>query len=1116
MSSVTSKLQITDDLVWAYHGLLLAEIAKMRGIAMPLVPVKMGGSDHVYITGVPIASGFAKPEAALSIEEALLAAMMGLAIKQDPSVLDQGRPINLSSVSPGDAAKAIKELLDLGFLVIVHENICNSARTQHNFAVSLARTELSKFNNIKSIISNIRKILGDNICLKTYHGEMLRLSANASSLPDRYTVSDITLLPVLIEPKPGQQTSSTLPSSLDKFIKKTCNTLARDIIDSLKNALNNAGYTQLNTYQYKFLENYFSAKIQNNNVDAVLAAPTGGGKTIAFIIAVLAEVLAEKCRRGLRKAFIVYPRKTLEREQVENLATIVYYLNRELEKHGLGRLKIRILLRDGSSPGSGNRISLPSSPENIREITIRNIGSVKHWLDQQGFYHSEVNGSEGIVFDSVDDLPVHGTNRRISELTDIVVTNYYMLFQSAVRRAGTTSTAGARHYWFDSMAVKPLLLVMDEAHMVFGSRNAAMIQAYMLEVVHNLNLKPTVILSSATLLERKIVGNNTHLANIAGIVAGSSTNKGSRPEEAIEKLTGFRTNNTVYVDYYQEAWRNPEKLKLTVWGILYPSAVRKPLTALNEILVSLLHSSAALRGRAKGVIPAKVVAFIEYKTTLTRDLSNFLVNRTILEAGDVHDRVLLVETFAKHASMAGIQNSVIKTLHRNKAILEIRNPFINSFSSTGDFWQSIWVQPLGGFHALSPYLDPNLLNNINSMIRNIKDPEQLIENIIAAQSSWTGQHNSPWLVSLLRQAVALKQYAPWLGPRSLQKYDRNYKGPHLIVFHHGGFTGNSRAIADRLVSTGNPLLILATSTLEVGLNIPGVTATVLYILPREPGRALQMVGRSGREKTTLLTSMGIAVLRHNSWEIPKRFENEAVRYFLEVWSPPQPELSKDPFLLARLCATIGDDKCSRYSSLNPPISRGILDMAKIMLSARKYVLNLAKNINIKYNIKDICEFIFKNSFFNKISNNYNAYFTLRYGASTISPSLEILFDILIRLIEDCNKDPERFTAWNELYVIVRSLIAILEEIIDNYSNLKNIAHEILQEIYFGPSSSKGDRFSLYQLSMLGLAYMEIEIYKIFNNKYDIIDIFNNIIYPQPFSGPGLNDPETLSGNVIVL
>jgi hypothetical protein len=85
----------------------------------------------------------------------------------------------------------------------------------------------------------------------------------------------------------------------------------------------------------------------------VLTAPTSGGKTYAFLIPALVMVLQDKLKEkngNSIKVLLVYPRKSLERDQFNKILAILYKLNQYFKNFGLKDVKITIGIDDGGTP----------------------------------------------------------------------------------------------------------------------------------------------------------------------------------------------------------------------------------------------------------------------------------------------------------------------------------------------------------------------------------------------------------------------------------------------------------------------------------------------------------------------------------------------------------------------------------------------------------------------------------------------------------------------------------------------------------------------------------------------------------------------------------------------
>ena len=95
------------------------------------------------------------------------------------------------------------------------------------------------------------------------------------------------------------------------------------------------------------------ALLKGNKKAYILTAPTSGGKTYAFLIPILAKIVEAKLRGEQErrvKALIVYPRKALERDQLNKIIAILYRINYYF-KHIRGLdTRITIGIDDGETP----------------------------------------------------------------------------------------------------------------------------------------------------------------------------------------------------------------------------------------------------------------------------------------------------------------------------------------------------------------------------------------------------------------------------------------------------------------------------------------------------------------------------------------------------------------------------------------------------------------------------------------------------------------------------------------------------------------------------------------------------------------------------------------------
>jgi hypothetical protein len=950
--------------VFVYQSLLLAEWGLMRH-KNPLLQVGIT-SDGTLIIGAASSLGFGHDASrAMSVDIMVFAVLRGLiwASGGHPFTANKPRRVNLKTLvmtarkvleegveggTLGDIVYAIlREFIEKGLLLPVVRNKqigypecpdinidpSRDPLTSQALASGILRelnsrlTEDSKLTpgSFKDIVGRVRsKFMREigglpsdsiDICFKTLHGEIARLAEVAKSLPDRYSVTGVHLLPVLVELRnpPASGDGVLLPGEVRGYLRSACPGMGVSLADALETALYRAGYRGLNLYQLKWLSKYFDGKELLARRDGLLTAPTGAGKTLAFMIAALVEVLASRCRGESRPVVLVYPRKTLEKEQLETLLRIVDAFNREIQRRGLKLRPVTILVRDGHSPTvpgapSGARAKrevMPQCPNRspLRGITLQGGRQATHCVEAGGgglIYRSDPPWIMDIYPPNMS-IRANNTGQHPYEAADIIVTNYSMVLKSLMDDASERSKGSEK--MLASRITHSILLVMDEAHLYMGMEASALPQLISILLQKLSGERPSIIVSSATLAGgrfRELLG-KTDTVNILAFAPARDPVQDAH--SIFKTATSLDPVGLVYVDYYSITARSSSSMetppRLRLWVLVRPSLLLKPQTAFLEFLVNLLHVTAALRGTG-GVGDAKSLAFVEYKRSLVTSAENF-VRRQILESGDVYDKVLLTDIFPNplRANRSMAQKAILDVLKNAQGTLlevladegGVTPPFRPYFNQ---------------YHTLYPYLSLGAIREFRRFRFHTsnRSHSDVIERWVRRRSRWLGGTSNSWLERLLDQAEALMHHRPFAG--DYHGYLSNYSGAHLVLVHHGDVEPRLRV--DELLASGwqgaTPLLIMATSTLEVGLNIPGIIATVHYILPGSAGRVIQESGRAGRDLETLLTSMGIAVLRPNAWETPKLIEREAILYFLIPEDPIASIATQDPVALARLCLTL--------------------------------------------------------------------------------------------------------------------------------------------------------------------------------------------------------------------
>lgn len=1102
--------------IYAYQSVLLADLAVMRGLTPGLnVLNPQNQANRIIVASPSQHAGLHDPERRLTLGDVLQAIREGI----ERCHIDHG---GQATVTPDEIATVFLELLREGYLVIYP----SKEKSLPLFNDIIERTIDTIVEKAKDIFDNRRDL--SRFEFKSIHGELARQAANASPLPSRYEAVGFLALPAVLEPLPSESDFQGLPREAKDWLRSQCSDKGDILLSALEDALKKSGYEKLNTYQCQVISEYFRHRFNSNKpLNVILTAPTGAGKTLAFIVIVLLEILAAKCKNSRIQVVLTYPRKTLARDQVEDLARILAFLNDILLKKRFS--SIILWLRDGSSGVSKcpsnvvDCVELPRQWGSIRGITIPIQSGGQSYIYARHYYDDSLDAyiSEPYwLVDVKDDVKVK-IDKSIytpGEIADIIVTNYDMLFKESIDiLRGSPTQLG-------NVLINAEIVVLDEAHIVMGGRQSVMIQTYVL-ALRKANRNPGIILSSATLLERRLIQQNVSLQNVVAL----EIREGPSRDDALKAFKGILgigssdniDDNTLYIDYYKIASKRPGKWKLTLWTIIYPSILKKPITALNEAIVSIAHTLAAFRAKLNNEMLAKAIVFIEYKRSLY-DIASELVSRIILESGDVYDRILLPKLFDKHiaildqwiqantsnpSSLPQIVQGGARKAH--KEITSRIRKLVSKYPqiSISDI---IWNNNFIRFHALAPYLTlDDYMSILNCRANATSRPEEIIENIIKCVVCRANKvfpspplNNDVWMEHMLIHAALMLKHSSWRSGSGLDRYYQEVEeiskkiGIKIhefipLVFHHGDYTGPHRHLADRLLQEAKPLIILATSTLDVGLNILGVTVTMYYILPREPGKILQEVGRGGREAKSMRVSHGIAVLRQNAWEASKRVELHAFRYFNEITLPPTVNLANDPYNLSRLCITIGLQDCDSFQGL---VDQVTLNKANDIINNRKHIISNMHRASRTRSPKcsqALMAMLTKYTQYTGTSRSiYRDVFKALKALNTACSSGNNNHVIILAAAENAYATIlDVIMRGNIPKTMEKILKSILTEILTLRSNIYSHILDNVKRALDNTSNKRG---------------------------YNLNDIIESLVYPRGFEVPGAGDKKSLAGNVIIV
>jgi DEAD/DEAH box helicase domain-containing protein len=231
-------------------------------------------------------------------------------------------------------------------------------------------------------------------------------------------------------------------------------------------------------FQFKAIE----AILKADKKAFILTAPTSGGKTYAFFIPALIIILQNKKKNESNiKVLLVYPRKSLERDQFNKILAVLYRLNQYFKNFGQKDVKITIGIDDGETPWKENVDSGLSFRGAI--CPACGGGELEYVRATKGIWIRCSNC--GATFDWI-----YGYREEIWEKKpDILLTNVWTL----------DWRLPSKTIQYDYKVFKNLkMIILDEAH-VYQSLLGGNVRYLLKRLEISSETEPLIVLSSATI-----------------------------------------------------------------------------------------------------------------------------------------------------------------------------------------------------------------------------------------------------------------------------------------------------------------------------------------------------------------------------------------------------------------------------------------------------------------------------------------------------------------------------------------------------------------------------------------------------------------------------------------
>jgi superfamily II DNA/RNA helicase len=777
----------------------------------------------------------------------------------------------------------------------------------------------SKYGDeIVELTRNLTNEMG-NLCFKTAYGELIKLLRYEAPLPSvrgleesPYKVLEAYILPFLEEPLPEYN------KDLSELTKM--NNQHHDIIDIIINALKKVRIERLHEYQYNMLNRMFQSF--NKPKIAVISAPTASGKTEIFMTYVIFKLLVQG---GV--VVIIYPTKALARQQLERFISFIYHVNNKASN------KTHVYILDGDSPRGSNEVSNKPFRGGIQIRDRDNVGKVKY--NSHGEIVIEWNDGKREHIDWLSEFK----NIKNLKKPAIVITNYSMLSEHIHRGSS----------WINDLASSLNTIVIDEAHVFINNKEKSDFMHFLLlrlllvallqnkgainyDNLHNAikelvqDRKLDIILSSATISDRNILPEGIATTRLGGIDLAKAAKNPQRPPIEL-LLRGWLMNvyceggnydncdKIIYESYYDSIGESNRK-KLYVTAIYFPEPMGASRTPFIEALATTMIWAEALSRNLGNNLHA--IAFVDSKATQYEIFNEFV--RRGLEHECFHADKLLV-------SPVIIRNK--STCPDNKGYQHVERLFnqYNNAQNNSDAYQVLarysHLQLYYEWSVVEQYMQQKLEQKL------VDAATAFATSVYAAAYNYSRNPRNPWI---------------------------NDNNKYYVLVHNADLKKDIRQhVEDILGSNSTWNLVISTSTLELGIDIPGVIAILQFGAPPSGESFVQRVGRGGRDERSFRVAFGAVFARNIGKDIVLIDETEAIKNLFNLTKPGySPE--SDNETLTRYMALIYLDNLISINKNKDDIIKAALKLYLKNVNANKIldILNNTKELVENYNkLKEI-------------------------------------------------------------------------------------------------------------------------------------------------------------------
>ncbi len=735
--------------------------------------------------------------------------------------------------------------------------------------------------NVKTIVNQLLDKgllirIGDKYT--TMHAELIRKITDLSLRPGEIQVYEWRLLEPRETPLPNfaayryDDTEGEIAGYLER--NNVDLGVARKAARALVNGLKALG-SGLSSYQYKMIRHALQHQWP---ITLVLSAPTGSGKTLIFTIIALAYTLAKKLTRDPRSrepyVLLVYPRKALATDQLYRLIKLLYHVNKELEKAGLGDAKIDVGILDGDSLLTATHAIEEGRKyvRGVQQIETSNGNLECVYSTEDDTVECKVNG-QPLGYRLVTDLRCDMLRRPPS----ILITNVWMLEEHIIRSKSNARLCNTQ-LGIDDILFNARLLVLDEAHVYKGFQQvaiASLVHRYVVELARRIvGMRLEEFKANNKNAAELIVGSLINSGDFAIILSSatittvdegclSTKNPGIKAkfEKDIENFVRYTISPGVYrligdrraivSENYDCIETNSKDTRLTIVLILAPKPGVSASTLQQEVILTTLAWSTAFKAKTRR--PIKFISFFDNKDELSR-VYRWITDIIIRERCEHCDH-LAIPDYNSTRPQCGVK----PTLQAKAA------------------WKKYIASVIAKLNV-----------NINSLQQVPRLHNIAVEDIINA---FYNNHEF-WVTFPLNENI---KTAADLVRQIVNVAGEVCKGREIIGVHHGDLDTTTRQEVERKFKKGELLGLLSTQTLELGIDINDVGVVIQFKPPRKAENFVQRIGRAGRSRASFYTTLGILVL--SSIDTAYLIEDHAREQLFHV-RPEKPPYSNYNMVLA--------------------------------------------------------------------------------------------------------------------------------------------------------------------------------------------------------------------------